>query len=186
MKYALTYALFFFLIGGMGIYMFFLKKEYEDDRKKWKHAAVILISKQEMKLQVVDFKGETVFSAPICVGKNAGNKNKKGDMRTPEGVFKVSDIHNSSSWKHDFGDGKGEISGAYGPHFIRLDVPGHKGIGIHGTHLPESIGTRDSEGCIRLENSELEKLVPFVRVPMTVIITPSAEDEAINRLSNNM
>ena len=180
MKHSIVYALSFFLIGGMGIFTFFLKQKYDNDRESWKHAAVILISKQEMKLRVINFKGDTLFTAPVCVGKIAGNKKGKGDLRTPEGVFKVIDIHNSSAWKHDFGDGNGEIEGAYGPHFIRLDVPGHKGIGIHGTHLPESIGTRDSEGCIRLNNNDLENLMACIRVPMTVIITPSKEDETIN------
>lgn len=180
MRRFVIYALFFLLLGGMGIYTFLLKKEYDNDRENWEHASVILISKQDMTLQVINFKGETIFSAPVCVGKNTGDKQKKGDLRTPEGIFQVSDIHNSTNWEHDFGDGKGEISGAYGPYFIRLDVPGHKGIGIHGTHLPESIGTRDSEGCIRLRNEDLERLITFVRVPMTVIITPSAEDETTN------
>ena len=60
--------------------------------------------------------------------------------------------------------------------FIRLDVPGHKGIGIHGTHKPESIGTRDTEGCIRLENSEILKLKELAYLGMVVVITPSVQD----------
>lgn len=105
-------------------------------------------------------------------------------MRTPEGIFLVSDIQRASNWTHDFGDGKGEIKGAYGDYFIRLAVPGHKGIGIHGTHLPESIGTRDSEGCIRLENEDLNELVKLIHPPMTVVITPAAEDETANLINS--
>ena len=78
------------------------------------------------------------------------------------------------------GDGKGEIKGAYGPYFIRLKTPGHKGIGIHGTHLPESIGEKTTEGCIRLRNEDLKRLVSLIYPPLTVIITPSAEDEKHN------
>ena len=59
---------------------------------------------------------------------------------------------------------------------MRLEVPGHKGIGIHGTHKPESIGTRDTEGCIRLHNEELENLVKHCHVGMAVFITPSYKD----------
>ena len=55
-------------------------------------------------------------------------------------------------------------------------TPGHKGIGIHGTHKPESIGTRDTEGCIRLHNDDLRQLVGHVRVGMTVVILPSWRD----------
>lgn len=144
------------------------------------NASFILISKQEMKLNLIDYKGNVLFQAPIAIGKNPGNKKKQGDMRTPEGVFQVEDIQKSAMWKHDFGDGKGEIEGAYGPYFIRLKVPGHKGIGIHGTHLPQSIGSLATEGCIRLRNEDLEHLVSLIYPPMTVIITPSVMDECQN------
>ena len=147
---------------------------------KIENAGIIVISKQDMRLSLIDYKGDTLFCAPIAVGKACGNKQKQGDMRTPEGVFKVVDIQNASKWTHDFHDGKGEIEGAYGKYFIRLNVPGHKGIGIHGTHVPESIGCRATEGCIRLNNNDLERLVTLIYPPLTVVITPSAMDERQN------
>ena len=108
---------------------------------------------EDMTLRLIDGQGGDILKFPIACGKNYGNKRKSGDMKTPEGVFSISEIVDASCWTHDFGDGKGEIAGAYGPFFIRLETPGHKGIGIHGTHKPESIGTRDTEGCIRLHLS---------------------------------
>lgn len=144
------------------------------------NAKLILISKQEMKLRLIDYKGNELFVTDIACGAKYGNKEKQGDMKTPEGVFSIADIQNSQEWTHDFHDGKGEIKGAYGPFFIRLHIPGHKGIGIHGTHDSLSIGTRVTEGCVRLKNEELEKLIPMLNVPMTVIITPSVEDERNN------
>lgn len=141
------------------------------------NATIILISKQEMKLWVINYEGEKIFSTNIACGKNYGNKQKQGDMKTPEGVFQVEDIQNASTWAHDFKDGKGNIEGAYGPFFIRLKTPGHKGIGIHGTHDSLSINTRATEGCIRLENEKLKQLVALIRIPTTVVITPSAKDE---------
>lgn len=147
---------------------------------KIESANIIVISKQDMQLSLINYKGDTLFCAPIAVGKSYGNKQKQGDMRTPEGVFQVVDIQNASEWTHDFHDGKGEIKGAYGKHFIRLKVPGHKGIGIHGTHAPESIGNRATEGCIRLNNADLERLVTLIYPPLTVVITPSAMDENRN------
>jgi len=97
---------------------------------KIENANIIVISKQDMQLNLINYKGDTLFCAPIAVGKAYGNKQKQGDMRTPEGVFKVVDIQNASKWTHDFHDGKGEIEGAYGkirntcPEFIfrRLSV----------------------------------------------------------------
>ena len=44
------------------------------------------------------------------------------------------------------------------------------GIGIHGTHKPEAMGMRDSEGCIRLRNENVVDLKQYVRVGTKVII----------------
>jgi len=153
---------------------------YKSEIRHLNNPRLLLVSKQEMRLRLIDYQGEELFAADIACGLNYGNKRKPGDMRTPEGVFSISKIHDSSSWTHDFGDGKGEIKGAYGPYFIRLAVPGHRGIGIHGTHDSLSIGTRVTEGCVRLKNEDLKELVSLLEIPMTVVITPSAQDEKNN------
>ncbi len=129
-----------------------------------------------MDLSVYDYKGNQLSKYPIACGLNPGNKEKQGDMKTPEGVFGVSEIQKSEDWSHDFNDGNGEIMGAYGPYFIRLHVPGYKGIGIHGTHDTTSIGNKITEGCIRLRNEDLVQLVPMVKHGTIVIITGVAQD----------
>lgn len=142
-------------------------------------AALLVISKQTMTLAVYDDHSRLLACYPVACGRALGNKEKPGDMKTPEGVFSVQQIQDARAWTHDFGDGKGEIPGAYGSHFIRLRTPGHKGIGIHGTHDPASIGTRATEGCIRLRNEDLLELVKCVYVGMPVVITPSEADSAV-------
>ena len=139
-------------------------------------ASVLIVNKEEMTVSVVDYRGCVKASFPMACGRNYGNKQKQGDMKTPEGIFHVDRIIAASSWKHDFKDGNGEIVGAYGPWFIRLDVPNHNGIGIHGTHLPESIGNRATEGCIRLTNDDICSLKKMVYIGMPVIIIPSTKD----------
>ncbi len=143
-------------------------------------AAVLVIAKETMTLTVLDADSVTIAWFPVAVGINPGDKTRKGDHKTPEGRFTVENILDASRWTHDFGDGKGEIEGAYGSHYIRLSTPPHTGIGIHGTHAPESIGTRASEGCIRLHNDHLLELVPLVYEGLPVVITPSAEDIAVD------
>lgn len=142
-------------------------------------AALIVISKESMTLAVYDFRSRLLAAYPIACGRGIGNKEKPGDMKTPEGAFSVQQIQDARTWSHDFGDGKGTIKGAYGSHFIRLKTPGHSGIGIHGTHDPASIGTRATEGCIRLHNENLLDLVKHVYVGMPVIITTSEADSAV-------
>ncbi len=137
----------------------------------------LLISKEQMQLSVVDSLGRVPLCVPIACGENYGNKEREGDRKTPEGLFWVEEILDAATWSFDYGDGQGEVGGAYGPYFIRLYTPPHTGIGIHGTRHDHSIGTRASAGCIRLHNSDLRRLVPYLYVGMPVFITPAYADE---------
>lgn len=138
----------------------------------------IVIDKPALHLSVYESQsGDTVLLAryPVCVGKNYGQKQKTGDMKTPEctfaNPFSITEIKPASSWVHDFGDGRGSIL-AYGNWFMRLKTPGFSGIGIHGsTNNESSVPGRGSEGCIRLLNDNLDELkANYAFVGMKVII----------------
>lgn len=158
-----------------------VKEKNNTEVKKVKKCEYIVIDKQSMTLKLYSPNDSLIYEFPMACGKNYGNKRKPGDMKTPEGDFKIEKIQDASTWVHDFKDGKGEIAGAYGPYFFRLETPGHSGIGIHGTHAPESLGTRATEGCIRVENGNLLKLKEHVRVGTEVIIRPSDKDIAADK-----
>ena len=132
----------------------------------------IVINKQQLTLTVLDSKGDTLKTYRIACAVNYGPKTRKGDHKTPEGTFPINQILNARGLSHDFKDGKGPIPNAYGPWFLRLDVPGFIDIGIHGTHLPESIGTRATEGCIRMNNSDITELKGMVKLGTKVTILP--------------
>ena len=140
----------------------------------------ILISKPEYRLYVCEVvDGDTVKRVhyPVCVGKAKGQKQKKGDMKTPEctaaNPFIITEIVDASNWHHDFGDGRGSIL-SYGHWFMRLKTPGHSGIGIHGsTNNESSVPGRGSEGCIRLRDDDLIQLKEkYAFVGMRVVILP--------------
>lgn len=129
----------------------------------------ILIIKSEYLLELRE-DDVIVHSYRVGLGKNPGQKMRVGDMTTPTGDdFYIEDIVNSSRWTHDFKDGKGEILDAYGPWFLSIETP-WEGIGIHGTHKPESIGTMDSEGCIRMYNDEINELKQLINIGTRVRI----------------
>lgn len=130
----------------------------------------IVVNKQFLNLSLVDSTGTVLKQYGIACAVNYGNKTVKGDHKTPEGIFKINQVLNSQGLTHDFGDGKGEIPDAYGPWFLRLDVPEFNDIGIHGTHLPESIGTRATEGCVRMSNEDVMELKELVSVGTPVIV----------------
>ena len=141
------------------------------DQKKYS----VYIKKSAFTLYLLDDKKTVVKAYDCTIGKNPGQKQKRGDMKTPTGTFYVDEICDASGWTHDFGDGKGEIKGAYGPWFISINTDEMSkgawgGIGIHGTHKPNVMRARDSEGCIRLQNQNVEELKRYVRVGTKVVI----------------
>lgn len=144
-----------------------IQEAYHPDMSK----GLIYICKKNLNLTLYSNSGAVLLSYPIACGRVMGPKEQRGDNRTPEGLFELQSVEEASSWGHDFGDGNGFIKNAYGPWFMRLRT-GFSGIGIHGTHAPESIGTRATEGCIRVENCNLDNLHDFVQVGMAVIIGP--------------
>ncbi len=143
------------------------------------NSTFIVVSKQDTRLTVYarSNQGDTIALAsyPACMGKNRGDKQAKGDMRTPESPagrpFSITMIQDASTWHHDFGDGRGSIL-AYGHWFLRLDTPGHSGIGIHGsTGNENTVPGRASEGCIRLLDKDIISLKEnYARVGMPVIV----------------
>ncbi len=135
-------------------------------------APFIVVGKQSFKLWLVDGRGVPLREYGIACAVNYGPKQLRGDNKTPEGVFKINQLLNSRGIPHDFGDGKGPVQNAYGPWFLRLDVPGIIDVGIHGTPFPESIGSRATEGCVRLSNEDITDLASRVKVGTTVIILP--------------
>ena len=155
-----------------------LKKDFEILLNKFHPKGVwILIRKSDFTLFL--YKNNKLLKKfKVSIGKNEGDKQKVGDMRTPEGFFYITQIQDSHTWVHDFKDGKGPIKGAYGPWFLRLYTDTDAtfsekrwtGIGIHGTHDPSSIGMRNSEGCIRLKNEDILILHSYVKRGTSVFI----------------
>ena len=145
----------------------------------------IVISKKQLQLRVytVLAGGDTTLVAryPVCLSRNKGPKERSGDMRTPESKpgepFHIKQIQDASDWTHDFGDGRGEIL-SYGHWFMRLETP-FSGIGIHGsTNNEEKMPGRDSEGCIRLRDSDLDHLHDnYAHVGMPVIIKAESQGD---------
>lgn len=150
----------------------------------------IVMSKKDYYCYVYEKRGnENVMVAryDCAFGVNKGDKTRTGDGKTPscsmEHPFHIQNIENSTSWKHDFHDGRGSIK-SYGDWFLRLSLDGHKmqgnnSIGIHGsTNNAESVPGRASEGCIRLKDEDIRDLKEhYAFKGMKVIIKDESEDD---------
>lgn len=157
------------------------------DRKR----CFLLLSKKDYYLYVYEVVGQdTILRAryDCTFALRKGDKTKQGDMKTPHCVsmskpFHVSEVKNSSAWRHDFGDGRGSIK-SYGDYFIRLQLNGHRvvnnrSIGIHGsTNNENTVPGRASEGCIRLKDKDIKDLREnYVTVGMKVYIKSEEQDD---------
>jgi lipoprotein-anchoring transpeptidase ErfK/SrfK len=96
--------------------------------------------------------------------------------RTPVGAFSVSERIKEPPWWRAGGKTipYGDKENILGTRWIALKATGEtapvKGIGIHGTWDPGSIGKTESAGCIRLVNEDVEELFGLIPIGTEVVI----------------
>lgn len=89
------------------------------------------------------------------------------DSETPAGHYEIFKMDAEPNWT-DPKTGKvykyGEEGHAIGSRWLAMRGGSKTGLGIHGTIVPESIGTKASNGCIRLLNKDVEELYGFASI----------------------
>jgi len=84
-------------------------------------------------------------------------------QKTPLGDFKIRDKIVDPPWKTiPYGDPRNVL----GTRWMGLVNEGDtvRGYGIHGTWEPETIGKSVSQGCIRMNNEDVEELFKIVPI----------------------
>ncbi len=131
----------------------------------------VLVDKSLQKVMI--YRGDNLF-APEKVyysstGENDGAKDEVNDRKTPEGIYFF--INNFE---------KKYLSPIYGSRALPIDYPnivdkknGKKGYGIwfHGTNKP--LKPKDTNGCIALENNDIEEIASLVTLFKTPVIISS-------------
>ncbi len=123
----------------------------------------ILINKKDFTLTLL-LNDRYVKQYPIATGK---------DNKTPEGIFEVKNKMKEPIWYAPEGGifPYGHKENILGTRWIGFkDKPNLYGYGIHGTTLPETIGTESSNGCVRMLNSDVEELYDFVTLDTEIVI----------------
>lgn len=123
----------------------------------------ILISKSEFTLTVL-LNDRYVKQYRIGTGKND---------KTPEGTFEVKNKMKNPTWYSPYGGvySYGDEKNILGTRWIGFkEKENLAGFGIHGTTMPETIGTASSDGCIRMKNSDVEEVFDFVTTDTGIII----------------
>ena len=101
-----------------------------------------------------------VFIRRYPIGIGSGNA-------TPKGVYNIERKVLNPDWYYagkriPFGD-PANILGSRWMAFSETDNGGQGGgLGIHGTSLPQTVPGRESKGCIRMINQDVEELYDFM------------------------
>jgi lipoprotein-anchoring transpeptidase ErfK/SrfK len=126
--------------------------------------AIVVIDRGNFRLTW--YKGKRKLSFPIAVGQSA--------YPTPSGNFSVIQkqvnptwFPPSSPWAEGLGPVPPGVDNPLGTRWIGTSAPA---IGMHGTPVTGSIGTRASHGCIRMYIRDVERLYPLVQIGTPVYI----------------
>lgn len=136
----------------------------------------IVVEKKLQKLSVFEHQDQVrLIREFVCAtGQNPGTKKISGDSRTPEGIYFITEIYEDK-----------RIS-VFGSRAFHLNYPnifdthaGHLGDGIfiHGTN--KKLIPNSTNGCIALDNKDLDELAPYLTVNTIPIIVLDALSEPL-------
>ena len=137
-------------------------------------AYAVLVEKDTQRVMVYEYKnGFRLKHTFACsTGEVAGKKQKSGDRRTPEGIYFFT-----RAFK------KRDLNPTYGNRAFVMDYPnlldrklnrGGNNIWLHGSNKP--IKSRDSNGCVVMNNDDLKTLAQYIRLNRTPIIVKQKLD----------
>lgn len=130
---------------------------------------VILVDKSLQRLFLYEYDGaggsRLIRSFACSTGRVEGDKVKEGDRRTPEGIYFFTKVYIDRKLTI-FGTRAYHIN--YPDPYDRADGREGNGIYLHGTNRP--LGSRDTNGCVVMNNADLESLSRHVGIHNTPIV----------------
>ncbi|MBU1162851.1 MAG: L,D-transpeptidase family protein [Proteobacteria bacterium] len=131
----------------------------------------IVVEKNTQRLFLYEYDGKNykeIYSVNCSTGEATGAKSVSGDKKTPEGIYFFTKEYE-----------KRDLAPIYGTRAFPTDYPnfldriagrdGHS-IWMHGTNKP--LKSRDSNGCVALNNSDIDNLskyITFNRTPIVIV-----------------
>ena len=137
-------------------------------------AYAIFVEKDTQSIMVYEHKDtfRLKYRFPCSTGEVAGKKQKSGDRKTPEGIYFFTRAFR-----------KRDLSPTYGNRAFVMDYPnlldrklnlGGNNIWLHGSNKP--IKSRDSNGCVVMNNDDLKRLAQYIQLNHTPIIVKQKLD----------
>lgn len=148
------------------------------------HSVAVVVTKHARRLELYR-RGGLVGAFPVVLGARPdGPKRYEGDMRTPEGIYRVTGKRLHGRWTYfieidypnDADRRAYESDAAAGriPLFAQ-ELPGLGGrVGIHGNDRPrdQASGRDWTKGCIAMRNEDVAVLYDLVDVGTPVVVLP--------------
>lgn len=96
---------------------------------------------------------------------------------TPEGMFTVT-VKAANPYYRKKNINGGDPNNPLGTRWIGFDAVGTDGriYGLHGTNRPDSIGKYVSQGCIRLQNQNIESLYELIPLGTKILILTTTKN----------
>jgi len=173
------------LINGLFLLILCLPKSYASDNSsenfdyitgnifsegssKFKTLAVDKSSKTAYLFQVENDMPKIIkVYKNILTGEDNGDKQLEGDKKTPEGVYFTQNFISRNNLPPNYGYGALPLN--YPNFYDRiLGKTGH-GIWVHG--VQEGVEDNSTEGCVALDNGDMEDLVSENAINIPVIIS---------------
>jgi lipoprotein-anchoring transpeptidase ErfK/SrfK len=115
------------------------------------HEFRVDVSLSEFRITVRD--GATVIlEAPVGIGED--------EVPSPDGSYYITELLQPPTKNSVYGTYAYGLSGF--SEVLQEFNGGNGQVGIHGTNQPQLIGKKVSNGCIRLRNEDIERLVPVL------------------------
>lgn len=106
---------------------------------------------------------------PVSIGKSGFGKALEGDLKTPVGVYHVTQFLSDAKLADKYGNGAFPLN--YPNIEDRLSQRTGSGIWLHG--LPKGVHSRpqlDSDGCVVVDNETLDSLRPLILENETLVV----------------
>lgn len=146
----------------------------EENTKIQKDFIILVVDKKNLNAKLMTWpdnikEAKELSSFQIAIGKESGDKTRRGDNKTPEGIYLTESILTQE-----------QLNPKYGPMAITLDYPnpmdrvekktGH-GIWLHGVINNERVQEAHvTEGCVAFYNDDIIKLADWLKPQQGVVI----------------
>ncbi len=130
---------------------------------------LIVVEKDRHTLTVYDHRLRPVSTYRVTTGKKEGDKQREGDLKTPEGIYFFTEYIDGRGLHRRYG--VGALVMDYPNPFDRLKGKGGYGIWLHATDEPERINIpRDTRGCVVTTDEDFLRIKAIVRLRVTPIV----------------